>query len=289
LTTTPSAAVTGCIPSRIGQLDITLFESIPSQTSADDRRSLLAIHAAVAAKRDSFAYLEIGSHLGGSIQPYLLDGRCHAIISVDKRPAQQPDMRGTSYEYPGNSTDRMLQNLRRISAEGVCKVKTFDVDTNELKPSMISLKPDICFVDGEHTNVAVETDFAFCLSVVEDRGVICCHDSNIVFEGLSRIVAGLKASGRGFRAYNLPTHVFVIDLGGNLHEDARILSLLVDNHLGYLSGLETMSCYRDFYNQWLSRKLRALYRSRPVRKCSHLFLRLLRKFQSSLRVRNPVS
>lgn len=231
----------------------------------------------MAARRGSFVYLEIGSHLGGSIQPYLLDERCRAIISIDKRPAQQPDMRGESYEYPGNSTNRMLENLRRISAEGVRKVRTFDAATNQLQPSMISLKPDICFVDGEHTNTAVEKDFAFCLSVVEDHGVVCFHDSNIVFEELNRIVAGLKASGRRFRAYNLPTHVFVIDLEGNLHEDARILPLLVDNHLGYLAGLESMSCYRDFYNAWLSRKLRAFYRSKPVRKCSHLFEGLVRK------------
>jgi hypothetical protein len=274
---TTTAAITDCFSNRVDRLDIALFESIPSQTSQDDRRSLLAIHAAVAAKRSSFAYLEIGSHLGGSIQPYLLDERCHSIVSIDKRPAQQPDMRGNLYEYPGNSTGRMLQNLRQISPKGVGKVETFDADTNQLNPSAISLKPDICLIDGEHTNRAVERDFAFCFSVVEDRGVICFHDSNIVFEGLSRIVAELKASGRRFRAYNLPSHVFVIDLGADIHEDPRILSLLIDNHLGYLSGLETMSPYRNFYNEWFSRKLRSFYRSGPVRKCSHFFQHLSRK------------
>jgi Methyltransferase domain len=275
---TQSTAVMDSIQSRVDQMDITLFENIPTQTTAHDRRSLLAIHAAVAsAQRNSFAYLEIGSHLGGSIQPYLLDDRCDAIISIDKRPARQPDMRGQTYEYPDNSTDRMLQNLRRISLAGVRKVETFDTDAGQLKPSAISVKPKICLIDGEHTNAAIERDFAFCLSVLEDRGVICFHDSNIVFEGLIKILEGLKASGRSFHAYNLPTHVFVIDTGANLHDDHRILQLLVNNHLGYLSGLESMSGYRDFYTSWFSQKLRAMYRNRPVRKCSQLFHRLLVK------------
>jgi hypothetical protein len=277
INTPERSAATDPIQHRIAQLDITLFESIPSQTSADDRRSLLAVHAAVADLRNSFSYLEIGSHLGGSIQPYLLDDRCKAIISIDNRPARQPDMRGETYEYPGNSTERMLHNLRRISPQGFRKVTTFDADTSELKPSVISPRPDICFIDGEHTNQAVVRDFAFCLSVVQERGVICFHDSNIVFEGLSRIVEELKASGRQFRAYNLPTQVFVIDLGAYLHEDARVRELLVDNHLGYLSALESLSCYRNFYNDRLSQKLRAVYRRTPVRKYSRFFRRLLGK------------
>jgi hypothetical protein len=272
--TTEGAGGNGSIQRRVDQLDITLFEGIPSQTGADDRRSLLALHAAMAARRSAFAYLEIGSHLGGSIQPYLLDGRCSAIISIDKRPARQPDARGMEYEYSGNSTERMLQNLRRISADSVRKVTTFDADTGQLKPSVVPLKPDICFIDGEHTNLAVERDFAFCLSVVEDTGVICFHDSDIIFEALSKLVERLKASGRQFRAYNLPMSIFVIDLGASLHEDARILELLVDNHLGYLGGLKGMSGHRDFYNSWFSQKLRAIYRIPPVRKCS----RLVRRF-----------
>ena len=258
------------VQNRIDRLDTALFEAIPSQTSADDRRSLLAIHAATAARRSTFAYLEIGSHLGGSIQPYLLDDRCTAIMSIDKRPARQPDMRGKEYEYAGNSTERMLENLRYVSADGARKVTTFDADTGQLKPSVIPIKPDICFIDGEHTNSAVERDFAFCLSVVEDHGVICFHDSSIVFEALSKSVERLRASGLLFRAYNLPTNVFVIDLGVILHEDSRILELLVDNHLGYLPGLESMSGYRDFYNSWLSQKLLTIYRIPPVRKCYHL-------------------
>ena len=47
-------------------LDIQLFDHIESQTSNGDRKSLLAVHRALAARTDPFSYLEIGSHRPGS-------------------------------------------------------------------------------------------------------------------------------------------------------------------------------------------------------------------------------
>ena len=38
------------IEARVKQLDVSLFDPIGSQTSPDDRRSMLAIHAAVSAR-----------------------------------------------------------------------------------------------------------------------------------------------------------------------------------------------------------------------------------------------
>ena len=46
----------------IDELDMVLFEPIPSQTSEGDRRSLLAIHSSIANRHERFTYLEIGSH-----------------------------------------------------------------------------------------------------------------------------------------------------------------------------------------------------------------------------------
>lgn len=67
------------INDRINNLDISLFNQIQSQTSKDDRLSLLAIQRATAKKHGYYSYLEIGSHLGGTIQPYLLDTLCSSI------------------------------------------------------------------------------------------------------------------------------------------------------------------------------------------------------------------
>ena len=74
-------------------LDTSVFEGIPSQTSDDDRKSLLALQAGVRSRRKTYTYLEIGSFLGGSLQPHLLDRSCERIYSIDKRCVVAPDDR----------------------------------------------------------------------------------------------------------------------------------------------------------------------------------------------------
>src|SRR5215207_9651998 len=96
--------------SAIKDLDLKLFSRIPSQSSDSDKRSLLAIQAAVRELRETYVYLEIGSYLGGRIQPYLPDDRCSKIYSIDKRPSVQEDARGLSFYYANNSTERMMAN-----------------------------------------------------------------------------------------------------------------------------------------------------------------------------------
>ena len=91
----------------IAHQDLALFEQIPSQSTDDDKVSLLAVQLATRELRPRYKYLEIGSHIGGSIQPHLLDDRCARIFSIDKRPLRQPDERGVDYLYPDNSTARM--------------------------------------------------------------------------------------------------------------------------------------------------------------------------------------
>src|SRR5436309_9076337 len=88
----------------IAALDLSLFEKIESQSTDEDKRSLLACQSAVRDLRPEYTYLEIGSYLGGSIQPHLVDERCKRIVSIDKRPPRQPDARGVDYEYLNNST-----------------------------------------------------------------------------------------------------------------------------------------------------------------------------------------
>jgi hypothetical protein len=251
------------IETRVGQLDVSLFDAIPSQTSPYDRRSMLAIQAAAAERLGSFSYLEIGSHLGGSIQPLLLDPRCKQIVSIDKRPAAQPDERGESAAYPRNSTERMLENLRGIAGDAVGKITTFDVDSSELNSSMLGSKVNLCFVDGEHTNRAAESDYAFCESVLIDGGLIYFHDANIIFQALDSILERLRTVGKSFHAYNLPDVIFVIDFGLNIHQNEAVQSLLLENHRGYISGLQSMAHYRHFYNHWFSGLLRKV--STPLR------------------------
>ncbi|MCE7962284.1 MAG: hypothetical protein DYH05_07255 [Acidobacteria bacterium ACB1] len=153
---------------RLNSLDLTLFENIQSQTTEDDRRSLLAIQCAVRERSPGYNYLEIGSHLGGSLQSHLLDDKCSTIYSIDKRPLVQPDERGVRYGYPENSTARMLELLSELAPTE--KIITIDGDTKTLDPNVIDEKIQLCFIDGEHTDVATSLDFEFCLDVLDGAG-----------------------------------------------------------------------------------------------------------------------
>src|SRR5262245_43878359 len=96
---------------KIARLDPDFFRHIESQSTERDRRSLLALQLSFRRQSKPFVYLEIGSHLGGSLQCLVVDPRCRRIISIDPRPLNQPDERGQRYHFPGNSTARMLQLL----------------------------------------------------------------------------------------------------------------------------------------------------------------------------------
>ena len=72
---------------RVEACDTSLFAYVPSQTSEADRESLLRLHGAACRAYGEFRYLEIGSHLGGSLQVLIADRRCTGITSID--PAHQ--------------------------------------------------------------------------------------------------------------------------------------------------------------------------------------------------------
>ena len=202
----------GSIESKIEGLDLTLFSRIPSQTSDADKRSLLAIQACARERFDGYVYLEIGSHLGGSIQPHLVDPKCKKIYSIDKRPLTQPDERSPTYEYPGNSTPRMLSLLAAIEPEKVMKVECIDGDTKDLPRSRIQHAPNLCFIDGEHTPTAVLADFDFCRQVCSPDAIIVFHDAQTVFRGLRSVVSKLRRAKRDFSSHAMYGSVYAIFL-----------------------------------------------------------------------------
>ena len=242
---------------RIAQLDLQLFERIPSESTDSDKRSMLAYQLATREIAGDYGYLEIGSHLGGSLQPHLLDPKCRRIVSIDKRPDKQPDSRGLSYRYPGNSTERMLNLLRDVDAEQLGKVSCIDADTRELAPDAVTDPVHLCFIDGEHTDEAVLADFEFCLSAIEEHGAIVFHDANILYDALTEAVGRLLERGRSFHAYNLPDALFVIEVGEfPLHTSPPIHERLVDNYVGYLASLRANDHFRRWANTPLLRALR---------------------------------
>ncbi len=246
---------------RISGLDLSLFEGIPSQTTDGDRTSLLSIQAAVRNRLESYVYLEIGSYHGGSIQPHLLDVTCRKIYSIDKRPEKQGDERG-AFSYSEGLTEVMIEKLKAVCPEQIEKIQTFDMDASELNPNDIIEKPDLIFIDGEHTDAAVVSDFNAIRPLIKKPCIVAFHDCHIVFRGISDILSGLEAEEVSFKAYSLPNFVFVIELNGfNIHEDPAIQNLLVENYQSYLPSMNSMYKHREFCNHLIPKLYIRMYKN----------------------------
>ncbi len=194
---------------RIADRDISLYHHIASQTSEADRRSLLAIHHAVARRAGSFSYLEIGSHLGGTLQACIADPRCRRTVSIDPRPPAQPDDRGQMFAYDGNSTARMRALLAAVPGADMTKLETIEASTEDIAPGRVA-RPDLCLIDGEHTYAAALRDARFCRTAMHGAGVLLFHDREIVEPA---ILDFLRETTGPLTAYPLRGSFFVVELG----------------------------------------------------------------------------
>ena len=197
----------------VASLDVSIFK-IQSQTSANDRRSFLAVHNAMRSWKSEYVYLECGSHIGGSLLPHILDPKCRVAYSVDKRPTIQPDERGISYEYAQNSSQRMIETLRQqvTTRDILRKLRTFDKDARELTAENIQDRPDLVMIDAEHTNAAVFSDFLSIYRLCHPSTIYLFHDANLILPGLENIETFLHYTGVTFDSYVLPDVVYVLAL-----------------------------------------------------------------------------
>jgi len=196
---------------RLDALDLSLFDAVTTQSTDDDRRAWLAVQRAVR-NPSGYVYLEIGSHLGGSIQQHIVDPWCRAIVSIDKRPETLPDDRGRVVRYQGNSTARMLETLRRVAPDGMGKLRCYDSDASGVDPAAVHERADFCFIDGEHTHAAVLSDFEACLRLSGPNAAICFHDAYVVDRALASILSSLGDRGISFDTRKLGGSTFGIFL-----------------------------------------------------------------------------
>ena len=212
-------ASNGGVAGRVANLDVGLFEPIPSQTSPDDRRALLAVQDAVARGLGSYVYLEIGSFRGGTLQPHLRDGRCAKVYSIDLRPEVQPDdMHGVALEehYHHVTAASMLSDLRDAAgAEAAAKTVTFECDVRDVPAGAVDPPPHLVLIDGEHTSRAVRSDFAACRRLAAPNATFLFHDAARVTPALRSILKGLRAEGVPHAPLMLGGVVFAIALEGS--------------------------------------------------------------------------
>lgn len=232
----------------ISNLDLKIFDKIESQSTDNDKQTLLACQLAVRELIGKYNYLEIGSYLGGTIQPHLLDAKCERVYSIDKRPLFMPDNRGVGYTYLSNSTARMLKLLAEIMPTD--KIKAIDGETRQLSSTKITEKIQVCFIDGEHTDDAVFADFKFCLEVLDKNGAIIFHDLPVIYNAVANCIKYLENNEIKFRAYGLPDVVFAIEIGDfPIHKSPAIFERLTNNYVGYLFSLQFNDYYRQFANK----------------------------------------
>jgi hypothetical protein len=193
----------------LAALDTSLFDHVRSQTSELDRISLLALHNACREVHGEFAYLEVGSYVGGSLQVLVADPHCTSITSIDSRPDSAPDVRGAS-DYISNTTQRMLELLRAVPGADLAKLRTIESDTSGVAPEDL-VAPQLCLVDGEHTCEAVLNDAGFCRRVVRENGAIAFHDRRLVRPAIERFLGELD--GVPHDGYPLLGQIYVIELG----------------------------------------------------------------------------
>jgi hypothetical protein len=75
--------------------------------------------------------------------------------------------------------------------------------------------------------------------------VLAFHDGDIIYLGLQAFIDELEKSGREFRAYNLPSSVFVIELGKcRLSQFEPLRSWRDQNYKGYLYALVRNDVFR---------------------------------------------
>jgi hypothetical protein len=242
---------------RVDELDVTLLDEIETQTTLGDRQSLLALHAACRAAHESFSYLEIGSHRGGSLQALVRDPLCQRIVSIDARPERQPDERGRAFIYENNSTAAMLRGLSKVPGADTGKIVTVDGSTETVDPASIQMQPALCFIDAEHTDVAAIRDARFCRAVIGDQGVIAFHDAQIVYRGIAHLLRELSDMGTPVHPYLLPDSIFVIEFGEpRLLRTQPVRSRIDQNWQGFLFALQFNDGYRRAMNRPLLRALR---------------------------------
>lgn len=224
--------------------DLSVFDPVPTQLFVEDRGSILAIRNAVIERFGEYAYLEIGSYLGGSLQPHLNEPRCVSVLSIDARPAVQPDERGIVFDYPDNTSERMRATLSPVYGPFLGKLKTFDADARDVPRSELVPAPRLCLIDGEHTDRAVVSDFRVCLTVSARPAVILFDDAHIVYRGIGRCLELLARESIPYRAYFLPRKIGVIEIGdATIHESPRVRELLASS-TAYLYLSETLDPYR---------------------------------------------
>ncbi|MFD2055718.1 class I SAM-dependent methyltransferase [Mesorhizobium calcicola] len=197
----------------IETLDIAVFQ-VHIGATLSDRTSFLRVQNFVRSTLGRYVYLEVGSDVGGSLLPHLIDPACEAAISVDLRPATQPDERAEVFHYPDNTAARMIAVLSdKLPPAAIAKLTTIDSDVSDVRPEAIEPRATLALIDAEHTNTACFSDFVGVLPLMNPDCIVSFHDANLIADAIVNAERVLDHLGIAHETVFLPDTVAVMGLG----------------------------------------------------------------------------
>lgn len=176
--------------------DLAYLFPIRSQSDPNDRHWLVQLIEHVRSQQREYRYMEVGSYLGGTLTPALLDEACVEVLSIDLRPKLQPDARNIDYDYSQFCTATMLRELAAHGLTDIAKLTTFDGCAHEC--DFRDKKYHMAFIDAEHTDSAVFRDFMAIYDHLEAGAICAFHDTELVTFGLENILTFLEHQRRAF-------------------------------------------------------------------------------------------
>ena len=156
------------------------FFPISSQTSDIDKLFLLKTIKLINSTIKNYKYLEIGSFLGGSLTPFIMDKKCTKILSIDERNKKLSDERSERWDYKKITEKTMINNLKKHNLI-INKVQTFNGD---IKNYFSKDKYNLIFIDGVHTDQNCFSDFLHGLDLIDKNSIIIFHDTGIIFKAI---------------------------------------------------------------------------------------------------------
>jgi hypothetical protein len=177
--------------------NINKYFPIQSQTSEQDRVFIFDVLNLMKRSVGQFHYIEIGSFMGGSLAPFLIEDNCLSILSIDERERQQPDERGALYDYGSITSEKMIDNLHEHGLS-TSKLRVFDGSIDSVPPQ--NIKFDLGFIDAEHTDEAAFRDYLYIMDFMNEDCLIMFHDSSLVSKALRHILIMLRKQGAPFHS-----------------------------------------------------------------------------------------
>lgn len=113
-----------------------------------------------------------------------------------------------------------MAGLAEIEHADLSKIVTFEQDASQLTAADIPRVTHLSFIDGEHMNMAVVSDFHACLTRTAPVSIIGFHDCFLVSGGILECSRELRDSGLRFTGFHLEgSAVFAYAIG----EDPRLV------------------------------------------------------------------